>query len=68
MLDVDEALKLISESIRPLEPESVPLAQSLGMTLAADIISGLDSPPFDKALMDGFALRSEDVQKRRRAA
>jgi molybdopterin molybdotransferase len=61
MLSVAEALDLIRQSVVGLEPETVSLAESLGLTLAADIVSGLDSPPFDKALMDGFAVRSSDI-------
>lgn len=60
MLNVNEALDLIQREIKPLEVETIPLAESLGCTLAADIISGQDSPPFDKALMDGFAVRAAD--------
>jgi molybdopterin molybdotransferase len=40
----------------PLSPATV----SLGRVLAEPAISDLDSPPFDKALMDGFAVRSAD--------
>lgn len=60
MLSVSEALDLIRSEIKPLEAEAIPLSDVLGRSLAADIISGLDSPPFDKALMDGFAVRSAD--------
>lgn len=62
MLSVVEALRLISESVRSLKTVPLPLSEALGSTLAADVISGLDSPPFDKALMDGYAVRSEDCR------
>ena len=29
--------------------------------LADDVVADLDSPPFDKALVDGFAVRSLDL-------
>src|SRR5690606_24698691 len=40
---------------------ALPLDETLGLTLAADIISDADSPPFDKSQMDGFAVRAADV-------
>jgi len=33
----------------------------LGQVLAEDIVSDIDMPPFDKSLMDGFAVRSADL-------
>ena len=29
--------------------------------LAQPIVSDVDTPPFDKALMDGYAVRSSDI-------
>ena len=60
MLSVEEALELISSSLAPLGTETRVLGACLDATLAADIVSGQDSPPFDKSLMDGFAVRSAD--------
>jgi putative molybdopterin biosynthesis protein len=45
----------------PLPAESVMLAQALGRVLARDMIAPLDVPPFDRANVDGFALRSADT-------
>jgi putative molybdopterin biosynthesis protein len=45
-----------------LPPETVPLAQALGRVLAGDIASPIDVPPFDRALVDGFALRAADTE------
>jgi molybdopterin molybdotransferase len=62
MLSVEEALRLILEHARPLPAEAVPLSPAaLGRVLAEDVASDLDLPPFDKALMDGYALRSSDL-------
>ncbi len=41
--------------------ESVPLAESLARILREPIYCDFDSPPFDKAIRDGFAVRFEDV-------
>jgi len=44
-----------------LESEEVSVDSSLGRVLAEDIISKVDLPPFDKAAMDGFAVKAEDT-------
>ena len=62
MLSVAEAQAVVLHQARPLPPESVPLApEALGLVLAEEITSDLDMPPYDKALMDGFAVRSADL-------
>jgi len=61
MLTVDEALDLILKTVAPLAPQMVPTADALGLAIAEDVVSDTDSPPFDKALMDGYAVRSADV-------
>jgi molybdopterin molybdotransferase len=40
--------------------ETVPLAEALGRVLARPLTSPIDSPPFDKSAMDGFAIGAED--------
>lgn len=46
----------------PLPPERVALDDALGRVVAADIASPIDVPPFDRSLVDGFALRSTDTE------
>lgn len=41
--------------------EQVSLSDGLWRTLAADIISSVDVPPFDNSAMDGYALRACDA-------
>lgn len=61
MRSTEEAIALILERVAPLEDaERVPLEQADGRVLAADAVSDLDLPPFEKSAMDGFALRSAD--------
>ncbi|MCJ2037324.1 molybdopterin biosynthesis protein [Methylobacterium sp. J-068] len=45
-----------------LGAERVPLADALGRVLARDVASPIDVPPFDRALVDGFALRAADTE------
>ncbi len=61
MISVAEALRIILEQSRPLAVETVLLEDSLGRILAEDIIADSDLPPFDRAQMDGYAVRSVDV-------
>lgn len=56
MLEVELALARVLECALPLNPESVPLMDSLGRVLAVDVSSPEDLPPFDNSAMDGFAL------------
>jgi molybdopterin molybdotransferase len=48
-------------SARYLGDECVHFMDSLNRVLAEDVISDVDMPPFDKAAMDGFACRKEDL-------
>jgi molybdopterin molybdotransferase len=66
MLSIEEALKLVIEHARPLAPRRMPLIEAAGLLLAEDITSEVNSPPYDKALMDGYAVRSADREPERR--
>jgi len=61
MLSVAEALSQILSVARPLPAVSLPLADARGRVLAEEIASDIDSPPYDKALMDGYALIAADL-------
>src|SRR5437879_1591671 len=62
MLPVPEAQAIVLEHTRPLPPRDVPLsAAALGLVLAEDVASDIDMPPFDKSLMDGYAVRCADL-------
>src|SRR5262249_25404980 len=45
----------------PLPGETVGLSAALGRVLACDVTASIDVPPFDRANVDGFALRSADT-------
>lgn len=61
MLSLDDALRLLLDTVQPFPAERLPLDRCWKLTLAADVVSDVDSPPFDKALMDGYAVRAADV-------
>jgi molybdopterin molybdotransferase len=66
MLTVEEALELVAENVAPLATRRVPLVEAAGLVLAEKVISGVDSPPYDKAMMDGYAVASNDRQSDRK--
>src|SRR5437763_851684 len=63
MISVAEAVRVVVEMAEPLVAERVPLEDSAGRVLAEDVFADSDLPPFDRAQMDGYALRSEDVRE-----
>ncbi len=60
MIDVPEAVAAVLREASPFEPQAIPLPNALGLVLAEDIRADADSPPFDKSLVDGFAIRLAD--------
>jgi molybdopterin molybdotransferase len=59
--DLDVALEMLRLCVKPLEEEIVPLQESLGRTLAQDVVSTEQVPAFDKSAMDGYALRGAET-------
>jgi putative molybdopterin biosynthesis protein len=47
--------------LSPLGAETVPLAEAAGRVLAAAVVAEVDVPGFDRANVDGFALRAADT-------
>jgi molybdopterin molybdotransferase len=62
LLTVDEALRAVLERAAPLPPRPRSLERARGCVLAEDVAADLDLPPFDKALVDGYAVRAGDVE------
>lgn len=61
MLEVAAAREIVLRHAKPLAPAEMPLVPALlGRLLAEDVSADLDSPPFAKSLMDGYAVRSAD--------
>jgi molybdopterin molybdotransferase len=61
MLTVDQALGIILKDVPAPRVIDVPLPSAAGHVLAEDCASDLDMPPFDKSMMDGYAVRSSDT-------
>src|SRR6059058_4917472 len=52
---VIDAVEVTPRIVRVLLPDA------RGLYLAADLVADRDYPPFDKSLMDGYAVRAADV-------
>jgi molybdopterin molybdotransferase len=62
VIGVDEALTMVLDAVGPLGVERVALLHSLGRVLAQDVRSPRDIPGFDNSAMDGYAVRSADIE------
>lgn len=60
MIDMKDAYKLVIDNSLELEIESVPLREASGRFLSGPVVSPIDSPPFDKSAMDGYAVTVGD--------
>jgi len=61
MLSVAEALRIIQSHTPPLAVERIDLSDALGRVLAEEVVADSDLPPFDRAQMDGYAVRAVDL-------
>src|SRR5262245_65903442 len=63
VVDRDEAIARFHHhlDLSNLGSEEVPLAHSLNRVLADSVVAEVDVPGFDRASVDGFAVRSADT-------
>jgi molybdopterin molybdotransferase len=61
LLPVPEAIRIVEERTPRLPAEEVSLKEARGRVLAEDVVADTDLPPFDRALMDGYAVRAADT-------
>ncbi len=62
LLSYAEASKMVEANIKPINRvESVSIDDASGRVLAEDIVASLDIPPFDRAAMDGYAVKAKDT-------
>jgi len=66
MITIADALDYVKESARPLLSQQVELGEALGLRLQESIVSPVDSPPFDKSLLDGYAVIASDTAPTRK--
>ncbi len=61
LIGVAEAIALLDAAAVTPRVVRLALADAAGLRLAGDVVSDGDHPPFDKAVMDGYAVRAADV-------
>ncbi|MCH7476561.1 MAG: molybdopterin biosynthesis protein [SAR324 cluster bacterium] len=63
VVTAEEAHRIFWEAVRPapLGTEIVPIGEALGRVLAADVVSAIDVPYFDRSNVDGYAVRAQDT-------
>ena len=63
MISVAEASDRILARIAALPGEPVATEAAVGRVLAEDTLAPIDSPPWDNSSMDGYAVRSADIER-----
>ncbi len=61
MRSVAEHQRIVAELIRARPGATVPLAETLGLVLGADVVAPLSLPVFDNSAMDGYAVYADDT-------
>jgi molybdopterin molybdotransferase len=62
MLEVPAALEIVLSRAKRLTPAPKPLTPALlGHVVAADVASDIDSPPYAKSIMYGYAVQADDA-------
>jgi putative molybdopterin biosynthesis protein len=63
LMSIEEAIEKFYEYFKPstIGTEEIPLEKAFGRIVSEDIIAKVDIPPFDRAAMDGYAVRAEDT-------
>ena len=64
LMPVEEALSRVTGDATPVaRTETLPLSEAAGRVLARDLVALRTQPPFSASAMDGYAVRSADVQE-----
>ena len=61
MIPISQAIQIVLQHTPKLASQEVSLPEAANRILAEDIIADTDLPPFDRAQMDGYAVRAADV-------
>ena len=63
VVSLEEARALVTERFSPLERwvQALPLDRARGNTIACDVVTQKGIPPFDRSMVDGFAVVASDT-------
>jgi molybdopterin molybdotransferase len=59
--EVEDVWRWIDRHATPLTAEAVAIDDASGRVLAIDVVAALDVPAFDRAAMDGYAVRADET-------
>lgn len=59
--EVAQVAALIVQRLKPLPSESIELSQAAGRVLSEEVLARAAVPGFDRAAMDGYAVRAEET-------
>lgn len=62
MIHIEEALKLVLDNSGESEVEEVSIDKAAGYVLAFDVHSDIDMPPFNRSMVDGYAISGDDLR------
>ncbi|MCU0456279.1 MAG: molybdopterin molybdotransferase MoeA [Bacteroidales bacterium] len=62
MIAFEEAYRIVMNSVVSTGTEKIRFEDSLNRILREEVRSDTDMPPFDKATVDGFAIRKQDIE------
>ena len=63
MIKLNQAMEIINKQTPSVKLETVKTENSLGRLLPKALTSTIESPPFSKAAMDGYAVQSTDTSR-----
>ena len=63
MINPNEALNLIQGLIVPQQVQIIAIQDAIGLILAEDLSADRDFPPFNRAMMDGIAIKNTAIKK-----
>jgi len=61
MINVNDIFEILDRQTLGIKTEKVPLHKALGRILGNTVYSAIDSPPFDKSAMDGWAIMKNEI-------
>ncbi len=62
LLSYEEAKRIVEINIKPISRvEKINIDDASGRVLAEDVVATLSIPPFDRAAMDGYAVKARDT-------
>jgi len=63
MISIEEALGMLLSNVPQSRVEQAPFHSALNRILAEDLFATADIPPFNRALVDGYAVLAADVER-----